>query len=367
MKTNVAVFFGGRSVEHEISCITGVLTLNSVDKSLYNVIPIYIDGDGQWWTGQQLFDIDFLKNPKFKKLKLVTFVAGQNALYEVKNKKLKVLFNISVAINCIHGERGEDGCLYGFAKMCKIPIVGSPLFASSLSMSKSYTKIVLKGLKVKTLPYFVATEKDIAKDLATSITFPVIVKPDNGGSSIGITTAKNVNELQHALLCALRYSKRAIIEPKLGDFTEINCACYGARGETVVSECERPVSRGEWLTFNDKYKNGERVFPADIDKNLSNKIKTITKTVYEKLGFSGVIRVDYIVANGVIYLNEINSIPGSLAYYLFCKTTKEWGAVLNELIATALNDYAKELTLAKKFKSGILTVGGSKGAKRLKK
>lgn len=364
---NIIVFFGGESIEHEISCITGALTVNSIDKSLYNPIPVYVDNDGGWWTGENLNDVDFLKNPDYKKLKRVTFLAGQNLLCWVKGKKLKPLYNVSLAINCIHGERGEDGCLFGLAKMCKIPLVGSPLFASSLAMSKTYTKLALKSLKVKTLPYLSVTEKDNARQIHKSIKFPVIVKPDSGGSSIGITTANNLNELTHSLLYAFRYSKMAIIEPKLTNFIEINCACYQANGDIFVSECERPVARGEWLTFNDKYKNGERVFPADIEKSLSDKIKQTTKTIYQKLGFSGVIRIDYIVANGEVYLNEINSVPGSLAYYLFCKTTKEWGLVLNKLIATALNEYAKELTITKKFNSGILTTSGSKGAKRLKK
>ena len=363
---NIIVFFGGESIEHEISCITGALTLNSIDKVLYNPIPVYIDNDGAWWTGEQLCDVAFLKNPDYKKLKRVTFLSGQNLLCQIKGKKLKPLYSVSLAINCIHGERGEDGCLYGFAKMCKIPIVGSPLFASSLAMSKTFTKLALKSLKIKTLPYVSVTEKDDVKQIQKIIKFPVIVKPDSGGSSIGITTANNLNELQHSLLYAFRYSKSAIIEPKLNNFIEINCACYQVDDNVVVSECEHPITRGDWLTFNDKYKNGERVFPADIDKELSDKIKEITKTVYQKLGFSGVIRVDYILENGEVYLNEINSIPGSLSYYLFCKTTKEWSKVLSKLIASSLNEYARELTLTKKFKSGILSVGGSKGAKRLK-
>ncbi len=364
---NILVFFGGESIEHEISCITGVLTLNSVDKSTYIPIPVYVDGSGEWWTGENLFDVEFYKKVDYKKLDRVTLFSGGNLLYKVKGKKVKPMLSVSLAINCLHGERGEDGCLFGMLKMCKIPVLGSPLFASSLAMNKSYTKLALKGLRVKTLPYLLATDKDCAKEIQRKLKYPLIIKPDSGGSSIGISTANNLNDLQHALVVALRYGKTAIIEPKLTDFTEINCACFFADGKLVVSECERPVSRGDVLSFNDKYKSGERIFPADIDKVLSDKIKDITAKVYLNLGFSGVIRVDYLVSKGEVYLNEINSVPGSLSYYLFCKTTKEWGGVLNKLIAVALNEYARDLTVSRKFNSGILSLAGSKGAKRLKK
>lgn len=363
---NIAVFLGGESIEHEISCITGTLTLNCVDKSIFSVIPVYVSLEGSWWTGEALFDVDFYKNVDYKKLKKVCIPSGSNLLYEIKRKKLKPICEIASAINCMHGERGEDGSLYGFLNLCKIPVVGSPTFASALSMSKEYTKLALKGLGVKTLPYLTVKDKSDYRQVEKLFEYPVIVKPDTGGSSIGISVAQNRFELENAISFALRYSERAVIEQKLTDFIEINCACYGANGEFCVSECEKPISRDNILSFEDKYKNGEREFPADIPKKLSSKIKQITAKIYRELGFSGVIRVDFLVSNGEVFVNEINSVPGSLSYYLFTKTLKEWSAVLTNLINQSLENFARQSTLIKKYHSGILSLTGSKGAKRLK-
>ena len=363
---NIAVFLGGESIEHEISCITGVLTLNCVDKSRFNPIPVYISKDGSWWTGENLRDIDFYKNINYKELKRVCILSGENVLYQFKGKKPKPLCEISCAINCLHGERGEDGSLFGYLNLSKIPLVGSPLFSSSLSMSKSQTKLVLKGLGVKTLPFLTIKSKNDFREVEKIFDYPVIVKPDTGGSSIGISVAENGFNLEQAIMTALRYSNSAIVEPKIKDFIEINCACYSAKGEFCVSECEKPISHSDILSFSDKYKNGEREFPANIDKKTSSKIKQITAKIYKELGFNGVIRVDFMVIENEVYVNEINCVPGSLAYYLFVKTIKEWSVVLTDLINQSLEDFARQTTLTKKFDSGILSLTGSKGAKRLK-
>ncbi len=364
---NIAVFFGGESIEHEISVITGVLNLNGVDKQKFNPIPIFVSQNGEWWSGEELFDLDFYKKFNQKSLDRVTLVSGDNKLYKVKGKKLKPLTEIACAINCMHGERGEDGSLFGMLNMCKIPLCSPPLFASATSMSKAFTKIALKGIGVKTLPYFLAESKEDADLIAQKFSFPLIVKPDSGGSSIGITTCNNKMQLQQGLLVAMRYSNKALVEPKLEHITEINCACYKVNGKLVVSECEKPTSRGEILSFNDKYRSGEREFPAKIPKRVSDKIKNVTQKVYESLGFEGVIRIDYIIKDGEIFLNEINSVPGSLAFYLFSDTIKEWSSLLTSLIEDAIMRHAKESTITKKFHSGILTITGGKGSKRLKK
>lgn len=363
---NIGIFFGGQSIEHDISCITGTLAVNSVDSFKYNVIPIYVDHDGKWWTGELLKDVGFFKNPDFKKLKRVVLFAGDDCLYIVKGKKVKPLAKLSACINCIHGERGEDGSLCGLLNMSSIPLASPPLFASSVSMSKSFSKIALKGLGVKTLPYALAKSREDAILIERKLGYPLIIKPDTGGSSIGISVAENRAELERGILTAIRYGEVAIIEPLVKDFTEINCACYNSGETWVVSECERPLPRSTILSFDDKYRSGDRVFPADIDKETSDKIKKTTQKVYENLGFSGIIRVDYIVKGKDVFLNEINSVPGSLAYYLFVKTTKEFASLLEQIISVALNEGARRSTYTKKFNSGILSSVGSKGAKRLK-
>ena len=255
---------------------------------------------------------------KKKKLNKVCIVQGENALYEVKGKKLKKIENIFCAVNCLHGERGEDGALSGLLSMSNIPITSSGILPSAISMDKSFSKIALKGLGVPTLKSItVKSQKEIDK-VVKQFDFPVIVKPNLLGSSIGITKAIDKASLQIGIANALKYGESAIIEPFLENFIEINCAVYrDENGIINLSECERPIARDKILSFGDKYQEGKREFPAKIKKEISEKIKKLTKKVYEGLNFDGVIRIDYFVIDNKVYLNEINSVPGSLSYYLF--------------------------------------------------
>ncbi|MBR2448525.1 MAG: ATP-grasp domain-containing protein [Clostridia bacterium] len=364
MKT-VAVFFGGQSVEHEISIITGVMTANSLDKNKYKVLPVYVSTDGKWYSGERLLDLDGYKSFDFKKLDNVTLICGGNALYSIKKNKLKKIADVAVAINCMHGERGEDGSLAGLLNMCKIALASPPMMPSSISIDKAFTKTVLKSLKIKTLSGVTVSALDELEQLST-FKFPVIVKPNRLGSSIGVSKVDEQDGLSGAVSYALKFGNKALIEPCLENFIEINCAAYesGDKG-IIVSKCERPVGKEEVLSFGDKYESGKRVFPADIDKKYSDKIKNATEKIYRELGFKGVIRIDYFISGGEVYLNEINTVPGSLAYYLFSDTLKGFTAMLNQLIEVAERDFAKESTTQKTFKSGILTRAGSKGSKRL--
>lgn len=363
---NIAVFFGGQSVEHEISVLTGVMTLNSLDKTLFKPIPVYVATDGAWYTGEKLFDIDWFKKINYKKLQEVTLRFGDNWLYAIKKNKIKKLIDLSCVINCMHGARGEDGSLAGILNMCKIPLASPSITPSAMCIDKDFTKIVIKGLKIKTLSHITVSDAEQIDEVVKKINFPMIVKPNNLGSSIGVSKADNKEQLNQAVLNALKFDNLALIEPCLENFIEINCACYRASdGRIKVSECERPIGVHKVLTFGDKYEGGKRVFPADIEQKYSKKIKQITQKIYGALRFSGVIRIDYFISNGEVYLNEINTVPGSLAYYLFSDTLKGLKDMLTELITSAEQDFAKNQTIQKTFKSGILLGVGSKGAKYL--
>ena len=363
---NVAVIFGGKSVEHDISILTGVMALNSIEKDKFNPIPIYISKSGEWFTSKELFDLDGYKNLKIEKLKRVCFLSGDNTLYMVKGKKLKKLESIYSVVNCLHGERGEDGALSGLLKMCNIPLTSSSILPSAVSMDKGFSALVLSALKVPILKSVVVNGAEQVDSLVEEMDFPLIVKPNLLGSSIGIGKAKDKKELTLAIENALKYGEKAIIQPFLQDFIEINCAVYrDENGEINVSECERPIARDKILSFGDKYKDGKREFPANIDKKLSNKIKQITKKVYADLDFSGVIRIDYFVSEGKVYLNEINSIPGSLSYYLFFDTMKGFSKMLTSLIMASEQKFLREQSHITDYNSGILSSVGSKGAKRL--
>lgn len=361
----IAVFFGGKSVEHDISLITGVMTANSIDREKYSVLPILVDTDGVWYTGDELLDLDGYKNLNYKKLKRVCIVAGDNALYEIKGKRLKKLDSIFMAINCMHGENGEDGSLIGLLKMSNIAYCSPDLLASSISIDKAFTKIVMKGLNVKVVKGKTVDSVEQALTLLDNFKFPLIVKPNLLGSSIGVSKVNSKEELIEGVNLALRYGEKVLVEQCIENLIEINCSAYFNGEKVVVSECERPVLMGEFLSFSDKYKKGKRVFPADIDSGLSDKIKSITKKVYESLNFNGVIRIDYFLSNGEIYLNEINSVPGSLAYYLFSDTLSGFTTMLNELIEAGQKKFLQKNNCVSEYKSGILLGFGAKSTKRL--
>ena len=184
---NILVFYGGISCEHDVSVVTGVLTLNSLDKEKYNPIPVYVTKNGEWLSGSELFDVAFYKHNDFKKIKRVTLVSGEKSLY-LKGRRLKKLADIYCAINCMHGLNGEDGCLAGTLKLLGIPLASPDMFGSSFAIDKEFTKIVLKGLNVKSLPYVSVTKNEYVKDINSLITkihssidYPLILKPANLG------------------------------------------------------------------------------------------------------------------------------------------------------------------------------------------
>ncbi|MBE7086722.1 MAG: ATP-grasp domain-containing protein [Clostridiales bacterium] len=365
---NVGVFFGGRGVEREVSVLTGVMTLNSIDREKFNPVPIYIDGRGRFFTGDSLLDIDFYKKFDPKKLKAVTFLSGDNTLYTVKKNKLKPLLSVAVFINCVHGEGGEDGTLEYFRAFCGVPFASPSIIPLAVAMDKGITKTFLLGLGVPVVYGQSVCDGGVAREVAKRIGYPVIVKPDKLGSSIGISVAKNDTELDLAVGVGLRYGRSVLIERFLENAVEINCAVYeSSEGVLKVSPCERPIKSNELLSFEDKYTSGEREFPANIHKKIADKIKKISAAVYTALKFEGIIRIDYILDGETVYLNEINSVPGSLAYYLFCDTLQEFSSVLTDLIRKAEQNFAVESTFVKDFGSSILTGLGTKGSKRLSK
>ena len=364
---NIAVFFGGKSPEHDISVITGVLTLNSMSKTNYNPLPVFIDKNGEWFTGEILFDLDNYKNLDYKKLKKVTLTPFSNTLYYMHRNKLKKYASISSAINCCHGGNGENGNLSGLIEISGVAFCSPSALSSALFMDKQKTKTALKGIGVKTLPSLLVNSLNVTQKQIESFGFPLIVKPNFLGSSIGIKKVNDYDELLSAISYALKYSNQALIEPFLEEFTEINCAVYSNhKGDLVVSECERPISKNDILSFTDKYKNGTREFPAKIPKNVADKIKEITGKIYDSYIGKGVVRIDFFVCEEKVFVNEVNTVPGSLAYYLFCDTLKEFSVMLEELICAGEKEFNKACSLKTEYSSGILTSFGSKSAKRLR-
>ena len=356
----IAVIFGGKSPEHDVSVITGVMTANAL-KEVYDVFPVYAQKSGEFIYDKSFFDLKNIVDKNFKKAKKVFFLPSDSNLYFLSGKKHISLGAVSCIVNCMHGGAGENGSLSGYFNIADIPTTSSPLVSSGVSMDKEFTKIFLKSIGVKTLPYKVF-DGDYDK-ITKSLLYPVIVKPSSLGSSIGINKAENDRELKNAILEAKRYDDKIIIEKYAENKTEINCAVYKTEKGVFVSECEMPDSENKFLSFEDKYVLGKRLFPAPISKKLSDKIKSISKKVYLSLGFSGIIRIDYILCGGEVYLNEINSVPGSLSYYLFCETFSSFTEILQGVINAAIKEHNKKTTLITSFESDILKIGKGKGGK----
>ncbi len=372
---SVLVFFGGKSVEHDISIITGVLCANSLDKFIYNPIPIYITKEGKWVTGEELLDISNYKENNFKKLKEVTLLSGSSKVYFVKKNKLKLFCEGYIAVNCLHGVNGEDGSIIGAIKMCNIPFLSPDIFASSTFIDKDFTKIFLSGINVDKLPYirifrtsFYEKRQSALKMIEKKFDYPVIIKPATLGSSIGINIASNCKELVSHLNTAFLYDDKVIVEKALTGFKEINSAAYKYKDKIIVSECEEPITKNALLSFNDKYmgyKTGSnRKMPADIPKSVSDKIKSTTEKIYRKADLNGIIRVDYIIKEGKIFVNEINTVPGSLAYYLFCDTIKDFSKLLSNLIEEGYNKHSLYKKRKFLYNSSVLKgIEGVKGGK----
>ncbi|MCM1368127.1 MAG: D-alanine--D-alanine ligase [Roseburia sp.] len=334
----IAVFFGGMSCEHDISIITGLQALGACGKKC---VGVYIDGDGVWWTGDGFDSVNAVKNKKFSG-KRVHIRPSEPYLY-CKNKRL---YKIDAALLCMHGMLGEDGALQGMLEMCGIPYTGSGVLASALGMNKLYSKKIFEAVGLKVLPYVAVERKAYENDAYAAVApindgigYPVIVKPCNLGSSIGISVADNLNELYKALRIAFEWDDTVVAEKALCDFTEVNCAVLGDGESATASETEQPVGWKTFLTFSDKYsgdvKSTRHKIPADVGEEINGQIRELAVRAFNAVGAEGVARVDFLVKDGEIYVNEINTIPGSLACALF-ETTMDFTRLIDALTDIAV-------------------------------
>lgn len=337
MGKKIAVVFGGVSNENEISVITGTMAVNVLKSGGDEVIPLYISQSGEFYTGAELADINIFKGGNFKRCPRA-FVADGGIYALNKRGKPKKFFSADVAVNCCHGGMGEGGGVCGLFALNGIPLASAGMFESAAFMDKYYTKLILSSLGVKTAPYVYMRDLSGISQ-AVELGFPLIVKPAKLGSSIGIERADNYEELARAAEAAFFYDDGVLCEKYLPDRREINCAAYFSDGKVITSECEEAMTKGDILSFDDKYAGGGKsVLPADIPQSQSQKIKSVTAEVYSKLNMRGIVRFDYILSGGEIYLSEVNTVPGSLSYYLLSSGFKHFYTVLQAVIVQALED-----------------------------
>lgn len=357
---NVAVIFGGKSCEHNVSIVTGLMALGDFPPE-YNAIPVYIDESGVWRTGKEYFNYDTYSSSK-RRLggKEVHFVPDSQWLYGRGGKKIS---KIDCCLICNHGANGEDGSLQGLLQMYGIPYTGSDVCASAVGMNKSVMKKLFAAESIPTVKSITVKNSDYTGDsfgcieqIKSELRFPVIVKPNRAGSSIGIGIAHGYDELFAALRQAFEWDNEAIVENALNDFEEYNCAV--TCGE--ASEVEKPVGWKEFLTYEDKYlsKSSEvgREFPAKIPPELTKQIREYAVKAYNAVGADGIARVDFLYCDGELYVNEINTVPGSLSAYFYKEGTAH---VIRKLVKRAVEAYRERGRLKYKFNKYV-----SNGAKK---
>ena len=350
---DVAVFFGGASSESEVSVITGTMVCNVLIKGGKSVLPVFIDKKGNTFTGEKLTDITVFKDESYAKFPACG-LAGRGVVIMGKGGVPKSVSAVGCVINCCHGGVCEGGALAGACALFNIPFASAGLFESAVFMDKYFTKLILKGLGITTAKYAYSRDISGATEGANSIGYPVIVKPATLGSSIGIAKCADESQLKAALETAFELDDGVLIEEYLSPRREINCAAYYSDGRTVISPLEEAVTEGELLSYDDKYcGGGKRVFPAELDKKTEDKISQTTERVYSALNMRGLVRFDYIVSGGKVYLSEINTVPGSLSQYLVSDSYNGFYGVLCGIMEQARADFfgAKSKTV---LSTGIL-------------
>ncbi len=373
MKKNLVVTFGGRTVEHDISIITANQLMHAADKGKYNVIPIYIDRDGKWYTGDKLFDMAAFShfNPNAKGIKRVFLSCAADAiLYEYK--KQKPICRIDVVIPAMHGMHGEDGTLQGLFELSDIPYSSAGVTGSAVGMDKIVMKSAFLGFGFPVLDslFFERDEyyKDsdaVCKKIEERLGFPVIIKPANLGSSIGINRADDCDGLRYALDVAASYDRRILVEKAVMDITEVNCSVLGTAADAKTSVIEQPVTASRFLGFEEKYLSGGkskgmkslgRKIPADIPEDTANRVRSLSLEIFKALDLKGVVRIDFIIdnSNGNLYVNEVNTIPGSFAFYLWEPAGVSFPALVDSLVAIAEKQMREKKKSSFAFDSGVL-------------
>ncbi|MDR7870562.1 MAG: D-alanine--D-alanine ligase family protein [Tissierellaceae bacterium] len=356
----IAVLFGGRSVEHEVSVITGMQIMENINKSKYEVVPIYITKEGKWLTGSCLLDFSNFKNNNLSSAQEI-FLSPNCGNYNIypnpENIGLfgkKVLGSIDAVFPALHGTHGEDGSIQGFFELMDIPYVGCGVLASSVGMDKILMKDVYKGNGIPIVNYhwfyrsnWKNNKDSVVKEIEEKLNYPVFVKPANLGSSIGINIAKDQKALVEAIEIAVNYDRKIIIEQAVENPREINCAVLGYDEEVITSLCEEPLGWKDVLTFEDKYvksnaKGGKasgerRIIPADISDELRIKIEELAKKAFITIDAKGTARIDFLVDKDEnVFVNEINTIPGSFGFYLWEGKGYSFEKLIDELINIAL-------------------------------
>ena len=394
MKIQVGLFFGGPSVEHEVSVISALQAYYAFEDERYEIIPIYITKDSRMFVGESIGDIEAYRNipALLDKSIQITLVReeGRTYLRQIKSRAFKKDYNqvIDVAFPVVHGTNVEDGTLQGYLQTLGLPYVGCDVFSSAIGMDKFAQKAVLKEAGVSVLPALCPYVSEYRENPAAlidkiekQIGYPVIVKPNNLGSSVGIRVARDRAALESALEYAFGFALRVLVERAIVHLREINCSVLGDYEKAEASECEEPIAQDEILSYQDKYmgnsgKNGvkgapvkgggakgsegmaslSRKIPAEVSPERREEIRCLAVKTFQTLGCNGVARIDFMIDTDTdaLYVNEINTIPGSLAFYLWEAVGLPYSKMLVRLIELALKRERERANITFSFDSNLL-------------
>ena len=400
-KMNIAVFFGSRSCEHDVSIVSALQCIEATKAAGFNVTPVYISRDGLWYTGEPLENIETFSefNPMTKGITRVTLDVTANAgdLWAWPPQRAGLfakvpapLCHIDCVIPVFHGWHGEDGTIQGLLEMANIPYASSGVLGSAIGMDKIAMKQILRGAGFPVLDFVWFTREQLKKErqavierVEKEIKYPAFIKPAALGSSIGVSRAKNREELERALDVAASYDRRILVEVGVVHPVEINCAAVGYGEDVRASVCEMPVpsSNDTFLDFWQKYlrnastkgedsrgmKSLSRVVPAPIGDELTGRIQTMTCDIFKLLDCCGTVRVDFILdQNDMLFVNEPNTIPGSLAFYLWKASGLDFPKLIEKMVEDALRAHADKNSSVFAYDSSILkkVAAGTKGSKR---
>ena len=400
-KMNIAVFFGSRSCEHDVSIVSALQCIEATKAAGFNVTPVYISRDGLWYTGEPLENIETFRefNPMTKGITRVTLDVTANAgdLWAWPPQRAGLfakvpapLCHIDCVIPVFHGWHGEDGTIQGLLEMANIPYASSGVLGAAIGMDKIAMKQILRGAGFPVLDFVWFTREQLKKErqavierVEKEIKYPAFIKPAALGSSIGVSRAKNREELERALDVAASYDRRILVEVGVVHPVEINCAAMGYGEDVRASVCEMPVpsSNDTFLDFWQKYlrnastkgedsrgmKSLSRVVPAPIGDELTGRIQTMTCDIFKLLDCCGTVRVDFILdQNDMLFVNEPNTIPGSLAFYLWKASGLDFPKLIEKMVEDALRAHADKNSSVFAYDSSILkkVAAGTKGSKR---
>ena len=389
---NIGVIYGSRTCEHDVSIISALQAAQALDKKKYNVTYIYIGREGTWYTGEALADVKFYEHFDPEKVTRV-LPAGENSklvLYHLPEKKK--LFGgvaaervavLDVVMPVLHGLNGEDGTLQGMLELFDVPYTSAGVMGSAVGMDKITMKLLFKGCGFPVVEgvWFDrgrwSRERDgVMDECEDKLGFPLIVKPANLGSSIGINIAHDRNQLEDAIETAAAYDHRILVEKAVTPLREVNCSVLGYGDHVETSELEMPVTQEEFLTFEGKYtRNAKgaggmasqvRLIPAPISEKAAETVRDLAVRAFRAMDLKGVVRIDFILDKDEnVFINEANTIPGSLAFYLWEPKGIPFAALLDGMVECAFSAWADRKASVFSHDSTLLAniVHGSKGAK----